>query len=260
MTDDDKRSLSVASLHEFDDALRVASELSERWEQRLTLNNLALAKRYLKGELIICLAFAVSRGSGDLEYGRAVLKRVHTVGGSDVDAREDDWFILPRDRHRDMHRKVSVSGPYRNDRLVFVQDIEVMDCPEGLIPTLVWLEPLDQPSRACIGSVYFSRKMATVVLSLVEYGKAMIAHDRVGSAGGANSVAKGEVQPSSDVVNDIADYGAEMRRNLFADVDDEELIAGFRVIVGDDFVWASFVERPNFSLKFIDVAFGPFDL
>jgi hypothetical protein len=47
-----------------DDALHELDELLDRWENRLTVDNLALAERYLKGELRLIADMEEIGGAG----------------------------------------------------------------------------------------------------------------------------------------------------------------------------------------------------
>jgi hypothetical protein len=64
-----------------DDALHELDELLDRWENRLTVDNLALAERYLKGEIRLIVSFE-KIGRADKQF-RAVLQGVLPIAGVD---------------------------------------------------------------------------------------------------------------------------------------------------------------------------------
>jgi hypothetical protein len=140
-----------------DDALHEFGELLERWNNRLTIDNLALAERYIKGELRILVDGRLTgRGLDDVEC-RAVLQRVTTVLGSQGDRWRGQRRVIPRDGHEQLDGDVRVSGAHRNDRLVLVQSVKLVDRPEEFAPTFVWLQPPDEPVGPCADALYFSR-------------------------------------------------------------------------------------------------------
>ena len=58
--------------------VNIIRHLNERWEQRLTLDNLRLAERYVKGELHLLIHFRVG---GVTEEYAALLKRKLPISG-----------------------------------------------------------------------------------------------------------------------------------------------------------------------------------
>jgi hypothetical protein len=134
-------------------------EAFERWRNRLTIDNLALSKRYLDGDLWIGVRFARIWHGVRTDY-RAVLQGILTVGGANPNA--GLLHHLPQcvhqialscgDQRADVQVNNGVSGPYRYEGLVFVQDVEAVDFPEGFVPTWVWLETLDEPEDDGIGN------------------------------------------------------------------------------------------------------------
>lgn len=45
-------------------------------------------------------------------------------------------------------------GPYRHDSLVLVEDVELMEFPEGVVPTCVWLQSLGEPQSFDAGPAH----------------------------------------------------------------------------------------------------------
>lgn len=226
----DGSALTIASLDEEDDALAEAAELADSWKQRLTLNNLALAERYLKGKLEVCLIFLISGGGADAEYGCAILKRIQAIRRFDIDAGKLDWFSRPWGDGLD--GEMPVRGPYRNDGIVFIENVEVMDNPKGIAPAFVWLKPLNQAPSPRINSIYFFRGLSRKFAPSVENRKTVLALDGVGAAMSAHGIADSEVKGGANVVDDVAEDGAKLRGHLLSDIDAEKLIARFRVVLG----------------------------
>jgi hypothetical protein len=144
---------------QFDESLHKLNELTERWDQRLTLDNLDLAKRYLKVELGVhvhlsyrvaaetrrdsvdyCAIFQRDSQSGpDDAYGprRHVVKREAgsvRVGGDNLGhgVRRGDAPLRRADGHQE---------------LVFVFDVELVEQPEQVARSLVRFGLFDEVHR-----------------------------------------------------------------------------------------------------------------
>src|SRR6056297_520316 len=61
--------------YNFQCANRKLVELFRRWDNRLTIDNLSLAKRYIEGELLVFVAFILSGGGFNGQKCRAVFHR-----------------------------------------------------------------------------------------------------------------------------------------------------------------------------------------
>jgi hypothetical protein len=148
-----------------DDALHELDELLERWEHRLTVDNLALAERYLKGELRLIADMEEIGGAG--KKLRAALQGVCPVGWLDGYAEVLQPLPLPLDRQLDVQDHLLVGGPYRYDRLVFVQSVKLVDQPEWFAPAFVWFETVDETSGSPTDTLYLSHRVAFKFLSTI---------------------------------------------------------------------------------------------
>lgn len=155
-----RASLKNVSVEDVGHAARELDELFQCWADRLTLNNLRFAERYLKGEIHVCIWFEQiekSYISDKARQFRAIINGTDAVSG-----REDQaGALLPRLEAKeigscqDVH--MLVRGPYRHDGLVLIERVELVDDPEGFAPAFVWFEAVDEPSHLLSGSVYFTR-------------------------------------------------------------------------------------------------------
>lgn len=249
----------AAPLEDANDLLGEIDELLESWQNRLTINNLTLAERYLNGELrLVINSNLLSRGSFNDVQWRAVLQGIGSISGSNCERWSYKRFILPRDWHTQCYDDVPVRGPYRNDRLVLVQSVKFVDHPEKLAPSLVWLQTPKQPVGTCADALYLSRSVGFKFMDRP-------ANRKAGTASGLLPIRHNElpcelVERSAQVVNDIADDAAQAGWHIFADLDPVDQISSLRVIISDDKVWVASVERADFRLQLTDVAFGPFNL
>ena len=237
------------------------AELDHRWENRLTINNLAFAKRYIESKLRLALYFRVSlldsRLGADGKDYCAIFQGILPVGGVDEEGGELDRLVVPRDVHDYTRINASARGPYRYDRLVFVQDVKLVELKDRFIPSVVWLEPLDNVDSLLAGTSYLFQSVGFKRFGCVADGE-------IGgiwsAAVGDDHVGRDQIENSAEIMYDVADDSAEASGDFLADAEAEILISRFRVILGDDYIWVSVVKGVDFSLQVTDVGFGPFDL
>lgn len=133
-----------------DDALHELEHLIERFNQRLTLDNLRLVERYLKFELHILLEFKV-RGL-DIDFiahfqrfrGTTKISPAYQPHhGSDVNLRIADCHsgvVI------ESHGTELVPCNRSEQKAVFVDVVKFVEMPERVVPASVWFER-DLPSK-----------------------------------------------------------------------------------------------------------------
>lgn len=153
-------------LKDAEGALRELNELSERFNNRLALGNLALAERYCDGRLNLLVEarwasidFSIILRKGDtseligcpsIDHPRDRTSGAGTRAGSAVCGTEEDAG------HAHFGPHLNGRGCYWRDSVVFVENIEHVDGVQNSVPSLVCFDRKDQ--RLCFGAnaVYFS--------------------------------------------------------------------------------------------------------
>ena len=247
---------AAASFEDSDDLLGELSEIEQRWNDRLTINNLSLAERYLKGELRLVACLQV--GNGTDKQLRAILQGIFPIGGLNRDAGHDLLYVGPFWRQLKPNRDVLVGRPYRHDSLVFIQSVKLMDEPERFAPSFIWLEFVDDASDLSSNALYLSRRVGFKRLAVIADGEAgalcdlpMVDHDKL-----AHQIVQGRAK----VMRDIPDDGAQGGGYAFDDADTVDVASSLRIVIADDHIWIALVESADLRFKLTDVAFGPFDL
>lgn len=233
------------TVEDIDNALRELDELMECWNNRLTFDNLALRKRYLKGDLDIPILIIIG-GSKKL---LAVAHGERTLGAGNLsnDAQND---------FGNSHR--GKPGPYRNDRLVFVGDVQFGDYPKGFAPGFVWFEPADKLTSFLAGTLYFSYKGGFEFFSRRP--------DRESGAlgrpfaGDADGLLDHIIEGGAEIVDTVPDYHAPLQGGRLDDIGLKDLAAGIRISLADDQIRVSLAKRLHGRAEIADVMFGPFDL
>jgi hypothetical protein len=251
------------AFEEVENALDELAHLRERWDNRLTVNNLALAERYIKRELNIVVEWMPVDWGGI--HLRAILQRKLLIGGREIDGlgrrSGESWECVgPEFGWIYSDANGAMSRPYRYDRLVFVEDVELVDAPQGFIPTLVRFQIIHKSPRLAAGPLYrFAGSGFKHVFGLPEGELDMIVAGSLGVAV-ADDFDRKEVEGGSDVVDRVADNGAPIDWNAFPYADLPDALSSIRIVVRQDNVWILGEERLDFPGKLSDVALGPFDL
>lgn len=232
-----------SSVEDLRDAFREIDELEKCWNDRLSLNGLRLSKRYLQGKLDI--GFTLVR---DTDEFLAVVRRNAGVGSRKYRNHTPDGFCNG-DRTK--------AGPYRNDSLVFIKNIQLVDNPEGKVPGWVWFEPVDEPSRFLAGTLYFvvNKGFEFFALSGDRKTCGRVYRAMVEDNGLASDVIKG----TSEVMDTITDNRTPFYER-FGEIGFEKLAASIRIYLSYDRVRVVMTKGLDSTLKIKDVMFGPFDL
>ncbi len=137
-----------------DEALRKIDELMECWNNRISIENLAFAKRYLKGEIEVGLVLVtVASPSTVSDKFVAIFKRNFAVCClRKVPGRRRE-VIHSRTDQIVTNSEMTVSSGDGNQQQMFIGDIDTVETIEGIVPSVVRLESFDQFDRRCAGTV-----------------------------------------------------------------------------------------------------------
>jgi len=241
----------------FHDALYKLDGLSQRWNERLTLHNLALSKRYIEGEVSLHIHF-FRRLELEPKQFCAVFQGVlrvgsiedHRVGG---DIRKD----MP-DCRSQVDLDMSMGGPNSNQETMFVYDVQLMDEPQSIVPAFVWLGGLDEIHGNLTRALYFSRVLGFEVIGAA--GKGEFGMPAWPSSIGQNHLPHQAIKSAGEIVKYVSDYRTPSGRRISVDPDADDALAGLVIALGEDFIWAGFKKPQDLRFEISDMLFGPFDL
>lgn len=254
MKSDTTVELDQERLEGIDGSFDKIDKLMERVQNRLTLNNLAICERYLKGELKLCLIVQW----GNHEY-RAVFQRKFSVGGRDVDRGELDGFTrLPGHVQLNLKPEMAVRGTDREQEPVFVVDVETMETPKEIIPSVVRLQSADSFYRCWAGSLYASLKFG--LHSICASGDGELGPVTGGSSSSLNKLPGKVIQGTPEVVDGVADDRGPAARRVLRDLDAIQFLSSFRLFLGEHAVGLAISEAFDLQFEITDVLLGPFDL
>lgn len=254
----------AVAFEDCDDPLDEVGVLLQRFNDRLTFANLALAKRYSDGNLNIVIE--AKWGSIDFDI---IFQREDGTETSRYPANSHElgpWgrtsysevAIWQNEKERHLHgsQYLQSSGCHWNDARVFVENVEPMEIPERVIPSFVWFKAADEPIGVSADALYFGygsgfkfflgnrKPVRTSVCRLVF---------------SPNQIADQVVESRAQIVDDIPDNPTHLDWQTFLDTNTHDILSGLRVFISNDFIGICCEERLRNRLKLLNVAFGPFN-
>lgn len=269
MTDDSQHQASGQSPRRFEDvsgenidnALNEIDELLESWDDRFTVENLALAKRYNDNELELGLIFSIGSGVVSQQY-RAIFKRKFPVIGGKRDSREGKVCGDADKLFKSMNPRGPIDrGVRRCDRdqnSVFVDDVQLVQTPEGIIPSIVRLESFNQTNGAVGHATQTACNNRSEVRSVGTYREYVVPGGRlpVYHYKGVDQ----KIESGPEVMGGVAKIGAPSSGYALSYVDAIEYLMGLRILLTDYGIWITPMVGVDFGVEIIKVFFGPLDL
>jgi hypothetical protein len=255
-----------AFLKDGDGALGEICELAERFDNRLTLNNLRLAERYIDGTLNLLVEARWGAMDFNIVFHRedpAKLVRsscVHHQGTpAGARAEHSDRAIRPLKHAGDANFRDNAQGcgGYRYDGVVLVNDIKPMESPSNLVPSVASFKPKDEVLGLGRNALYFAYRAGFVSFgSLVDRQAPIVS---VNLSVRSYEVTDEVVEDSAKIMNGVTDDGAEIDWDSFLDAHAIDILASVRIYLMNQVVWLAVVEGFYRRFKIVNVAFGPFN-
>lgn len=229
-------------LHDARDDLR---ELMQRWDNRLVFEGLSLPEEYAKGRLsIVC--YVELGGRGD---------RVEPTAFSHKEGQilKPVVVIVMRAYSAELR-----DGNNRNEQPMLVYNVQLMEGPQRIIPSLVRLYDVkNQITDVLPRHLYFSTiQRAYKFLPRISYWKIGVPSTR--ATGFDDNLASHEIEGCAQIVDSIANYQGNIAGQGFRVEREDILPSSVRVYLQT--VEVCFEEGNEGRVKLLDVAVGPFDL
>jgi len=259
-----KKQLSKQELKVYNDvadALRHHLECSKRG---LKWNDLRLVERYIKMETHFLLKFKLE----DSEEFIACFQRdwLWKGGQRTVKIREDCiWPVAPAKPlcefgsfgwHHAARAKRRAGG---EQQAVFVYVVKSMEPPEGVIPSFVWFDRVNEVHSFLPHTLYFSclEFGRQIFVGSPRYREGCSRGD--GISGGNDKPASEMVERTPEILQGVADYQRDVGRNIFNPVEIIRALSRVWLVLKADRIWHGVEESVEGELQILDVLFGPFD-
>jgi len=215
----------------------------ERWDNRLTFDNLRLGERYFKEGLHIYVCFKVSRNP------QQFVAHLHRTPSKLKYPPALKAFV-----------EILTSDNRNNQKTVLVDIVKMVEAPKRVIPTFVWFDRVDSFFSRLPHGTYFSRLAELVSLGVTEDRKAYLPPRRVPLFPDDKRICE-IVQDPPKVVKGIPQDRRKLQRNIPNARHIKNQIARLRFTLTSNNIRLDIApqKRTNFDIKVTDVLFGPFD-
>ena len=245
-------------------ALDRARQVVEEGEKWFSFGDPRFVDRYRKGELVVLLYLRgrwTGAGRNALSqadrYYIAVAQRAEEVSGRDREFGGGHVIALPEGGHEDEVRERSTD---HENKAVFVHDVELVESPEGVIPSLIGLQVAHDLDR-----VWTDSSLQGLDSEPSDFERGLVVANRERFPLRVLSVRKDElpneqVKRGAKVVNRIASEQREVARQVGIDVDAPllaaMLAAKLRIRLFRDNVWVFVKELGDERFELLDVFLG----
>lgn len=260
-----------------DDAINEMRQLVKKWDDRLTLDNLRIAERYLKGEVEFLIHLQVRAvGPSDSRHFCVVVKnwnadslseghcavdfRIHApldLGDQVAHGRMPELQQIWRERRSKTEAKILDGEGDNRQEAVLVEVVKLVEFPEAIVPALVRLGRVDETYRGRAHSLYLSRRAGFVFGETLANGE--VSPVATGLPVCLNQLPRQVVEAASQLVSGFADDQGDVLGQRVSDLDAKDALSGLRVLLTQKSVWVGFAEGQNPGFEITDVVFGPFD-
>lgn len=244
-------------LHEgANDALNEISQLVERFDNRLTLKNLALAKRYIWGQLTLHVLYKplVSLdGKFEPQLCAVFKEQVPFTFGFNSElsraAREGDLARNPQDI-------ASQRCNCKDGHLMLVSDVGFVEQLQ-LAPNLVGLDRAQDIYGRLLMRLFYSRETGFQFVGAQNQGEVVLPSICLPSCIG---LPPRNIQYRTEIADGISDNGRHPERKTGALINNKLDAPSFLIELSDRRVDVSLKEGSDSGFRIDDVLFGPFDL
>jgi hypothetical protein len=238
----------------------------ECFNNRLTLDNLRLVERYVKGELQLLLHFFAAVGGRSENYV-AHLRFLPGFRGSveSISQAHHSSHIAeaPVDKellHSFCRVDAMVNEVAGNDSAVLVHDVESVENPQQRLPSLARIDLADRFYNLFPEGLYWSEGIGFRRLGVVidrELDPGFVSRDR--SRGDKQKLIGQVIQSSSQGVNNFPNKGMSERGDIAQFGYVKLGVSRLLVKLGNDFVCAVFRPSPHLDFEITALFLGPFN-
>jgi hypothetical protein len=232
-------------------------QLMQKWNDRLTLDNLRLSERYLKDGLEIHISFRTCRSASDF---CAIFQYWNDPAGTGRSrAEHGDLSGGPPEgevrRKNNVVRFLSVNG--HEQSAVLVDVVKLVEFPEiASITTLVRLNSVHETYNLRANSLYHSSTVGFV------FGRSL-ANGEVRSSGnipiGFDQLPSQMVQTATQLAERFASNNRELLGDVGANFNVINDLASIRILLSSETIRFGIAESAKPAFQVRDVLIGPFD-
>lgn len=251
------------------DALNKCRELMNLFEQRLRLDDLRLAQRYVESKLHVLVKFRI-RGI-DEEFIARFQREENVrwpeegINGGELQAVERVAWVsgVNTSEHLAGMRPdidASIPGPNREQQTVLLDVVQLVQNPEAVIPSLVGFNRVDCIECLLPRTLHFSLLFGFIFLGAIENRKVYpVGFRRTVLRFATDDLVGKMVEGAPKIVNCIPGEQGQRLGSGFSPKDIIDRLARVRIALDSDFIGVRVEEGPDTAIEITDVIFGPFD-
>jgi hypothetical protein len=251
-----------------DEAIDELDRLTESWNQRLSINNLSLAERYLKNEMGGLNVLLKIGGHTPVEFV-AVFQRVPPVGQVELDGWEY-WHTRCVRTWRDRSRKLNVYHRKGRSDLdngsVLIDSIELVETPQRVaLPASIRLQSSDEffnvgtnALEKSLRSPFGKLRLSPVYwkVGLVNYAL----RDGIFTNTALDQAHSECIERRAQIVDNVADRPAPLQWDAFHYLKLIDYCVALRIVINEDSIGIASLEPVDFGIEIVEVFFGPIEL
>jgi hypothetical protein len=216
-------------------------ELVERWNKRITLDDLRIDERFRSGELHIILHLRI-KDTGEqwgvcLESARFQNKFLPAIPPS---CREEGVF------------------PHGENVPMLIDIIQFVNAPEHVVSALIWLKPIDEFYRFWPDALYFSSLLGFVSIPILRDGKADRSARSTVCPRDSKLICQ-LIERAPDVVDCVTSDSKRLEGIDGKVFPGQKGISKIRVLLQKTNLLVSSPSISQLDFEITDVLFGPFD-
>lgn len=241
---------------QYDDLINRAAQLGQEWNDRLTLNNRRFVERYANAELRLLVYLRRFRSCRPGIEQRAVFQAA--VGGSDANGWSDNRLVCPGRLELESKNDCLATRPDCKQQPMLVDYVKLMQSPQSVMPSLVWLESSNDGSGRRDDSLFCSLESGFKFVSVVRDYEEVALHDVLTAA--FNELTPQQIEGGSEVVNRISCNERQSRRWKREYVETILQLSRIGDYISDDLIGFTLMKPLDRDFQLVDVLVGPFDL
>ena len=243
-------SLALCEEHGFDTLHHLANhfrEANERWNNGFTLQGQSLVEQYLwNGVTIVC----------DLKFS------LHPKGSDGAVSCDDKGHIVPLVASIILRAKTS-NGRNLHDweqRPVFVEDVEIVKGPKGVIPSLIRFYDIHDEISDLFGGLLYQSAIDNCYKVIPGFSHWKFGKVVVMSQPSVYDFVNRNIQRAFEVVRRISNDESNVSWKRVSHFDLKGLLSNISIFIDADTVKVTCTEDQNARVKVSDVLLGPFNL
>ena len=237
------------------DAINYLQDFMQRHKNRLTLQNLSLAKRYVCGDIAIHIRYRPSVGfyAHDQTEWCAVFQE--NKPGINFRNNLNPSLSVQRNVWGKLDDVFLVSGGSQNRNLMFISDADFIEAKE-FFPNLVILDRMNNIRSGPLMGLFYGLESGFQFIGAPHNGEIFFSRNEKPPRPG---LIPNDVESGAQIVNDIGGNSGETGGDDMTAFNNEPQFPVFRIELTDRLIRVSIQKCAATAFKLSDVLFGPFD-